>query len=318
MKSYLAHLLLFAFSLNSLAMVAPENPQDAGNWYQSMESGVAKWAASTDKPAQIENLGDYVRKFGEKVPNHPDPRWHKVYEEAQEALLAIPGHAHYFADELERLRPDPKSNYELFRPKYLAETLKGLPSPETIQVLGHYLSDMRDAPYDENPKYIEAVRSGKIRPSDSTPLPQNAWLATYALSNVGLRNPPFEPVGNYIFLRFSPSAESLPKFRAWWEEVKSGKRTFSFVGQTVEYRFKPDGSWETVTIATPPDDKPKLPDAAHPQRENEPEKERIAKPRPAERGPAAEVAPGYVLWKWATAGFFMLIVAGLWAKLRRA
>ena len=241
-----------------------------------------------------------------------------TYLKIQKEVLSIPGHAKYFADELERLRLDPRSDYERIRATYLAETLKHLPSPETVSVLGHYLGDMRDMPIDENPKYNEAVRSGRIKPADWIPLPQNAWLATYALSNIGLQNPPFEPVADYSFIRFAPSAESLPKFRAWWDDVKSGKRTFSFVGQTVEYRFKPDGIWETVTIATPPDDKPKLPDAAHPQRENEPEKEQIAKPRPAERGPVAEVGPGYALWKWTTAGIILLIGAGLWAKLRRA
>lgn len=240
----------------------------------------------------------------------------EVYDLVQSTLLAIPGHAKYFADELERLRLDPKSDYIRTRTTYLTETLKHLPSPETIQVLGHYLSDMRDTPYDENPKYIEALRAGEVKEPDWTPTPQNAWLATYTLSNIGLRNPPFEPVGNYINIRFS-EADSLPKFREWWEDVKSGKRTFSFVGQEVEYRFKPDGGWETVTVANPPDATPKLPDATPPQREKEPEKERIAKPRPAERGSVAEVGPGYALWKWATAGFFLLIVAGLWAKLRR-
>ena len=175
---------------------------------------------------------------------------------------------------------------------------------------------MRDTPYDENPKYIEALRAGKVKEPDWTPTPQNAWLATYTLSNIGLRNPPHEPVGNYINIRFS-EADSLPKFRAWWEEVKSGKRTFSFVGQKVEYRFKPDGSWETVTIATPPDDQPKLPDAAPPQRENEPEEERIAKPQSVERVSIAAEGPVFALWKWPIAAFFLLILLGLWAKLRR-
>ncbi len=203
------------------------------------------------------------------------------------------------------------------RTHYLTETLLHLPSPETVQVLGHYLSDMRDTPFTENPKYKEMVRSGKLRPADWEPTAENAWLATYSLSNIGLRNPPFEPVANWDVIRFPPANESLPKFRAWWEEVKSGKRTFSFVGQTVEYRFKPDGGWEAVTMAKPPNEKPKLPDGATPRRENEPEKERIAKPRLAEKGPVAEVGPGYALWKWVTAGFLLLIVAGLWAKLRR-
>lgn len=240
----------------------------------------------------------------------------EVYDLVQSTLLAIPGHAQYFADELERLRLDPKSNYERIRATYLTETLKHLPSPETIQVLGHYLSDMRDTPYDENPKFIEALRAGKVKEPDWTPTPQNAWLATCALSNIGLRNPPFEPVGNYINIRFS-EADSLPKFREWWEEVKSGKRTFSFVGQTIEYRFKPDGSWKTVTVDNPPPDAPKPSIAIPLQPEKKPENERIAKPRPAEKTTVLEDSE-HALWRWVLAGFVLLVaVAGLWAKLRR-
>ncbi len=260
-----------------------------------------------------------LRNMGHRrLTEDHSPAVDDLYLNIQQELLSIPSHAQFFADELERLRLDPKSNYERIRATYLAEILMHLPSPETVSVLGHYLGDMRDMPIDENPKYNEAVRSGRIKAADWIPLPQNAWLATYALSNIGLQNPPFEPVADYSLIRFAPWNESLRQFRAWWEEVKSGKRTFSFVGQEVEYRFKPDGGWETVTVANPPDATPKLPDATAPQREKEPEKERISKPRPAERGPVAEVGPGYALWKWATASFFLLIVAGLWAKLRKA
>lgn len=240
----------------------------------------------------------------------------EVYDLVQSTLLAIPGHAKYFADELERQRIDPKSAYIRTRTTYLTETLKHLPSPETIQVLGHYLSDMRDIPYDENPKYIEALRAGKVKEPDWTPTPQNAWLATYTLSNIGLRNPPFEPVGNYINIRFS-EPDSLPKFRKWWEDVKSGKRTFSFVGQTVEYRFKPDGSWETLTVANPPNEPPKLPDAPPPEQEKKSEKERIAKPRFAEKISMVQEGSKHVLWKWALAGFVLLSVAAIWARFLR-
>lgn len=325
MRNYTACLLFLVFPLNSHAMTAPENLQEAEDWYQSMANGVVKWAASPDKNVQISNLGDYVRKFGRKMPNHPDPRWHKVYEAAQAALIAIPGHAKYFADELERLRLDPKSNYERIRPTYLAETLMHLPSPETIQVLGHYLSDMQDMPYDENPKYNEAVHSGKIRPSDSIPLPQNAWLATCALSNIGLRNPPFEPVADYIFLRLSPSAESLPKFRAWWEEVKSGKRTFSFKGHNVEYRFKPDGTWDTIAMGIPPDDGPKAGGPPEQSRDSKtvsaddgPKVEKEAEqPRESKKARAVESSAeiGWTVdfrWVLGLAGLIIAVLGGIW------
>ena len=78
-----------------------------------------------------------------------------------------------------------------------------------------------------------------------------------AIREIGLRNPP-EPLDG---LALYPD-DLLAATRAWWEEVKSGKLTFSFKGQAVEYRFRPDGTWETIPIANPPDDGPKPAPAA--------------------------------------------------------
>jgi hypothetical protein len=52
----------------------------------------------------------------------------------------------------------------------------------------------------------------------------------------------------------------LAATRTWWEQIRSGQRTFSFKGQGVEYRFKPDGTWDTIRIANPADDDPKVPE----------------------------------------------------------
>lgn len=51
----------------------------------------------------------------------------------------------------------------------------------------------------------------------------------------------------------------LKLWREGHEEVKSGQRPFSFKGQKVGYRFKPDGRWDTLPIANPPDDAVKFP-----------------------------------------------------------
>ena len=52
------------------------------------------------------------------------------------------------------------------------------------------------------------------------------------------------------------------------EKVRSGSRNFSFVGQPVGYRFKPDGSWETIPISVPPKDGAVRPDFAPGERPN--------------------------------------------------
>lgn len=234
-----------------------------------------------------------------------------VYDFAQVTALSIPGHAKYFADELERVRPKDLTKYEKLRTQYLAETLQHLPSPETVQVLGHYLDDMRDTPFDENPKYDEMVRSGKFKPLDWTPLPQNAWLATYALSNIGLRDPPYAALTDYSLLRFSTSKDALAKFRKWWLQVKAGEIPFSFVGQSVEYRFQPDGSVAISTPAEIPEEKPnQKEDAAKEEGERileTPEEPYVAdtKSTPAPPSPWVWIAAAAAL-SGAAVGFFKM------------
>ena len=55
------------------------------------------------------------------------------------------------------------------------------------------------------------------------------------------RSNPIRPAQNPVF-------HMIADTRAWWEEIKSGKRAFSYKGQKVEYRFKPDGTWETIAL----------------------------------------------------------------------
>ena len=54
------------------------------------------------------------------------------------------------------------------RSLYIAHTLIHMPSPETIRVLGNYLCDERDIPPERNWT------------------PENAHLAAYALSRIGV------------------------------------------------------------------------------------------------------------------------------------
>lgn len=174
----------------------------------------------------------------------------EVYDLVQSTLLNIPGHARYFAEEIKREQKEvanyptitgPRCNYDRNRAKYF-NTLALLPSPETIAVLGEFLADDIDTPqplmspdsdWGENPR-------------------ANSYAASVTISAIGLRDAPADKKS------YGANPEThLAKSRAWWDEVKSGKRTFSFQGQNVEYRFKPDGSWDTILIANPRDDGPK-------------------------------------------------------------
>jgi hypothetical protein len=212
----------------------------------------------------------------------------EIHKNLQAELISIPGHAQYFADEVEtfrlRVQRVPRVNqtdYDSFRLVRIAEILPCLPSPETIKVLGNFLYDERDEPPERSYQ------------------PENAYLAAYGLSQIGLRDSPFEGMLAPIRLTYIPDWKQLPVFRAWWEEVKSGQRTFSFKGQAVEYRFKPDGTWDTIPIANPPDDAPK------------PVVERISAttttPPPVARGNA---------WEWILLAMIGGLIAVVWAGLR--
>jgi hypothetical protein len=73
-------------------------------------------------------------------------------------------------------------------------------------------------------------------------------------------------------------------WQKWYEEVKSGKRTFSFKGQVMEYRFRQDGTWETFPISHPPVDAPKPTVAvASPENRTLPPQKQIEEPnKPAQ------------------------------------
>ena len=169
-----------------------------------------------------------------------------VYDETRSMLLSIPGHAQYFADEIEREQKEvahlPTStgarvSYDAHRSDYFS-TLAYLPSPETIKVVGYLLSDEKDTPVPEVSPDSDWGRNPRA----------NCWGAAGVIANIGLRDAPVDGGP-----RWDEDENALVKSRAWWEQIKSGQRPFSFVGEKVEYRFKPDGSWETIAMIRPPE-----------------------------------------------------------------
>jgi len=118
-----------------------------------------------------------------------------------------------------------------------------------------------------------------------------------ALGKIGLRNAP--PTKLYIF----QDREVLDENREWWREIESGRKTFSFRGQSVEYRFKPDGTWDTTPIANPPDDGPQSATETTSVRP-------IKKTAPAHLGDP-EASPDFSWWWYGIAGFVVLVL-GAW------
>ena len=261
-------------------------------WEQKLKD--ARLAAPAMRPEMLwlglRNMGHRKSMAG----CNPDVR--SIYQEIQKELLSIPGHARYFAEEIKREQKEvaeyptstgPRISYDRNRSKYFA-TLSHLPSPETIAVLGEFLSDDIDTPryrispdsdWGENPK-------------------ANSYGSAVTLTRIGLREPP----GTRESYDADPVLH-LAKTRAWWEEVKSGRRSFSFKGQAVEYRFKPDGTWDTLPIANPPDDRPQSVVGTTLERP-------IKRPE-SNRGESPDSPVGQTGW-WAILGGFALVVLGAW------
>ena len=220
----------------------------------------------------------------------------EVHHFIKDSLLAVPGHAQFIADRVERLREESQhlrrenqSSYDAQRQVLIDETLRHLPSPEAIKVIGNYLDDERDPP------------------PNITSLPENAFLARVALSDIGLRDAPVESRSDIHNWK-----ESVIKQRAWYAQVKAGIIPFSFVGQKVEYRFKPDGTWETIAMINPPDDGPKPLQVAAVKDVREPKKQRP--PGSQTLSERANRAP----WLWLLAAGFLLFAGGMLAKRLKA
>jgi len=209
-------------------------------------SQVAKWqthleeAKDFPKEKKIEHLWLGLKNMGyrHQFPSH-SPSVQSIYTQLQETFLSLPGHAEYFAEEVERQREidlkwpsGQRSTYDRLRAKYLRDTLRHLPSPETVRVLGRYLHDERDTP--------------KSLAGDAPFLPENAYLACAALANIGLRIDPPLPDSGIMRWRYD-----VDEIRAWYAKVESGEIPFSFKGQPVEYRFLPDGTVEETPIPIP-------------------------------------------------------------------
>jgi hypothetical protein len=173
----------------------------------------------------------------------------RVYQELQEFMLSTPGHARWFADEIKqkqtKIAPYPTSTgprvlYDFQRALYF-ETLAHLPSPETISVLGEFLSDDVDTPeplVSEHSDWGENPRA-------------NSFFSSKAISEIGLKDPPADSESFDI----NPE-KHLALTRTWWREIQSGRKTFSFKGQKIEFRFKPNGTWETLTLDNMPRNEP--------------------------------------------------------------
>lgn len=230
-----------------------------------------------------------------------------IFERAKSTLLSIPGHAEYFGKKIreayEPLKgPDVGAVHGVQEAMmYGFGTLRNLPSPETVKVLGDMLSDTwRMKPPSSQLQFDHTHVPGSLAHS----------AVASALVYLPLRDPPEIPP---LMAWDDPEVVRVHPWQNWYTEVKSGKRTFSFKGQNVEYRFKPDGTWETIAMANPPDDGPKpepsKPEATRPEKSPPPSP---TAPAPPASAPAASPS----IYGWIIGGV-ILFLAAVAALLKR-
>ncbi len=181
-----------------------------------------------------------------------------VFERARDALVSVPGHARFYQERINRCRSEVQANaqkpgeeiarleregkwtglgdYETIR-KQAFQILRELQSAETVSVLGDFLDD----PEGRDRKNLLGL---PVEISGTRKFGPNCLAASVALSNLGIEHPPsefrrdFGYAGSVSYINDEQLRE-VDAWKDWWNEVEAGKRTYRFIGSSIEYG--PDG-----------------------------------------------------------------------------
>jgi len=227
MNSRILPFLIYLAILSTITTLKAEI--DWKTWY---DERTKEYEAALLLPDQekIRILGQMLRPADPLglVPKNSFQQDH--YLRAQSTLLSIPGHAEYFGKKLtdahQRYKNNPRDPVENAISKYSNELfystspLRNLPSPETVRVLGEMLAD----------EWVDEKNPNWDRP------PSLALVGAGGLSNLPIQNKPYPfRVGKSRVISGSQIEESLPHWQKWYQQVKEGRRTFSFEGDPNEY-----------------------------------------------------------------------------------
>ncbi len=69
-------------------------------------------------------------------------------------------------------------------------------------------------------------------------IPASANAAALSLANLGIEHPPVPYIQRWSLCEYV-KPEELNAWKAWWNEIKAGKRTYRFIGSNIDYG--PDG-----------------------------------------------------------------------------
>lgn len=184
-------------------------------------------AAPLPSEQSIPLLGYVLKRLG----GWQRPDTLAVYHEAQSKLLSIPGHATYFRDKLKAAQAEVKAGsmtlgtWDNLRIDSF-QTLKHLPSEETVSVLMEFVNDHFADLNSKNPEDYESLSSRDPHYLGSFTV---QGVAATTLEALGIQPPPYKDPAK---LRYE---ENLELWNQWWDQVKAGKRKYRFKGSTVDH-----------------------------------------------------------------------------------
>ncbi len=224
---------------------------------RAQKDGLAYWSQFADQVGSSPR-GEIIEKLATGIVKTSRHNMYSIPEAAgvanrlRDTMLAIPGHAKYYEDKIASMRAEVLANakkpddeiermraygsivlgyrdYEDFRGKAFP-VLGMLPSSETVAVLGRFLND---------PEGLDGISFlGESRgSSDFLAAPANAEWAAISIRKLGIENPPFQTAGEQDHSLIYKG--EVDAWKVWWNEVEAGKRTYRFIGSTIDYG--PDG-----------------------------------------------------------------------------
>lgn len=229
-----AILLILVAARIASAYEFPMAPGEA----EEIEKGLQQWReiaanqGSLSGEKYFEKLGLGLRKTSKPMPYRRGDRA-ATHEIIRDKLLSMPGHAEFFGKRVTDSYEAVKAGYtDGVNSKYVPwarytsalstelQVLALMPSPECVWVLGDMLSE--DWKW---PGYGEVYIDGVIYPLDHS--------ALGALGKLPIANPPTAEIrhtGDVI--------NGLESWKQWYAEIKSGRRTFRFIGDNTEYDLR--------------------------------------------------------------------------------
>lgn len=248
-------ILIAAFACNAFGAL-PEIPRDAEGAQAQKDMRMAVIESLRRDPAAdtFDSLGKMVRQLADSS-YRGTPEKSEFLQEARQFMLSIPGHAEYFANRIksrQRILEDclkgpstdaigTAQSKLLDEQMYGFATLKAMPSPETVRVLGEFLYD----PWGLRPN----LQPGEYPDLDEEGITSHSSRALTALAALPLAHKPVQPRPN----RWVDYHQDIDAWKLWYEQVRAGTRTFRFIGDPQEYNLQgPVAAAIEPTPARPP------------------------------------------------------------------